>query len=400
MTLDGQQTNGWRGRPLWAEIDLDALAYNVASLKGQAGPAAMAAVVKANAYGHGAVGVAQTALEAGAERLAVICVDEGEQLRRAGISAPILVMGHSPVSDARRIVELELTPTVNSLEMARALAREADAAGVRQPLHLKVDTGLNRYGLPPAEIVPLAEALRQIPALDVEGVFTHFASADEGDKRFTLEQYTIFRTVVEKLPWIPMRHVSNTATLLDRPEMSLDLVRPGVGMYGLYPSQHVSRSLNLRPVLSLKSHVARLTSIAPGDSVSYGRTWRANRPSVIALVMCGYGDGLPRVLSNRGSVLVAGRRVPMVGRVCMDMCMADVTDVPGVADGDEVVIIGRQGEAEIEAQEIGDLCGTISYEILCGITARVPRLYLRAGRLIGAETLTTPLAREAPVSAG
>ena len=400
MALDSPQTNGWWGRPLWAEIDLDALAYNVASLKGQAGPAAMAAVVKANAYGHGAVGVAQAALEAGAERLAVICVDEGEQLRRAGIRAPILVMGHSLLSDARRIVELELTPTVNSLEMARALAREADAAGVRQPLHLKVDTGLNRYGLPPAEIVPLAEALRQITALDVEGVFTHFASADEGDKRFTLEQYTIFRAVVEKLPWIPMRHVSNTATLLDRPEMSLDLVRPGVGMYGLYPSQYVSRSLNLRPVLSLKSRVARLTSIAPGDSVSYGRTWRANRPSVIALVMCGYGDGLPRVLSNRGSVLVAGRRVPMVGRVCMDMCMADVTDVPDVAEGDEVVIIGRQGEAEIAAQEIGDLCGTISYEILCGITARVPRLYLRAGRLVGAETLTMPLAREAPVSAG
>ncbi|HLA17878.1 MAG TPA: alanine racemase [Dehalococcoidia bacterium] len=400
MALDRPQTNGWWGRPLWAEIDLDALAYNVASLKGQAGPAAMAAVVKANAYGHGAVGIAQAALEAGAERLAVICVDEGEQLRRAGIRAPILVMGHSPVSDARRIVDLELTPTVNSLEMARALAREAEAAGVRQPLHLKVDSGLNRYGLTPAEIVPLAESLRQIPALDVEGIFTHFASADEGDKRFTLEQYTIFRSVVEKLPWIRMRHVSNTATLLDRPEMSLDLVRPGVGMYGLYPSQYVSRSLNLRPVLSLKSHVARLTSIAPGDSVSYGRTWRANRPSIIALVMCGYGDGLPRVLSNRGSVLVAGRRVPIVGRVCMDMCMADVTDVPDVAEGDEVVIIGRQGEAEIAAQEIGDLCGTISYEILCGITARVPRLYLRAGRLVGAETLTMPLARETPVSAG
>src|SRR3972149_443173 len=327
MALDSPQTNGWWGRPLWAEIDLDALAYNVASLKGQAGPAAMAAVVKANAYGHGAVGVAQAALEAGAERLAVICVDEGEQLRRAGIRAPILVMGHSPVSDARRIVELELTPTVNSLEMAQALAREADAAGPRPRLHLKGETGPDRYGLPPAG-------------------------------------------------------------------------PPGVGMSALYPSQSVSRPLNLRPVLSLKSRVARLTSIAPGDSVSYGRTWRANRPSVIALVMCGYGDGLPRVGSHRGSALVGGRRVPIVGRVCMDMCMADVTDVPNVAEGDEVVIIGRQGEAEIAAQDIGDLCGTISYEILCGISARVPRLYLRAGRLVGAETLTTPLPREAPVSAG
>jgi alanine racemase len=400
MALDSPQTNGLWGRPLWAEIDLDALAYNVASLKGQAGPAAMAAVVKANAYGHGALGVAGPVLEAGADRLAVICVDEGEQLRRGGITAPILIMGHSLVSDAGRIVEMELTPTVNSLEMGQALAREAEAAGVRQTVHLKVDTGLNRYGLRPQEIVPLAEALREMTALEVEGVFTHFASADDGDKRFTLEQYTIFRTVVDKLPWIPKRHVSNTATLLDRPEMGLDLVRPGVGMYGLYPSPYVSRSLNLRPVLSLKSRIARVTSIAADDSVSYGRTWRANRPSVIALVMCGYGDGLPRVLSNRGSVLVRGRRVPIVGRVCMDMCMADVTDVPDVAEGDEVVLIGHQGEAVITADELGDLCGTISYEILCGISARVPRLYLRSGRLIGVETLTTPMARKAPVSAG
>ncbi len=400
MALDSLQTNGWWGRPLWAEIDLDALAYNVAALKGQAGPAAMAAVVKANAYGHGALGVARASLEAGADRLAVICVDEGEQLRRAGITAPILVMGHSPASDAGRIVELALTPTVNTLEMGRALAREAEAAGVRQPVHLKVDTGLNRYGLPPQEIVPLAEALREMPTLELEGIFTHFASADEGDKRFTLEQYTIFRAVVEMLPWIPIRHVSNTATLLDRPEMSLDMVRPGVGIYGLYPSQYVSRSLSLKPVLSLKSRITRLTAIAPGDSVSYGRTWRANRPSVIALVMCGYADGLSRVLSNRGAVLVRGKRVPIVGRVCMDMCMVDVTDVPDVAEGDEVVIIGRQGEMMITAAELADLCGTISYEVLCGISARVPRLYLRSGRLIGVETLTTPLAQAAPVSAG
>jgi alanine racemase len=360
----------------------------------------VAAVVKANAYGHGAVGVARATLEAGADRLAVICVDEGEQLRRGGVSVPILVMGHSSVGEARRIVELELAPTVTSLEMGRALAREAEAASVRQRLHLKVDTGLNRYGLTPQEVVPLAEALRAIPSLEVEGIFTHFASADEGDKRFTLEQYTTFRGVVEKLPWVPIRHVSNTATLLDRPEMSLEMARPGVGMYGLYPSPYVSRSLNLRPVLSLKSRVTRLTRVAPGDSVSYGRTWRANRPSTIALVMCGYADGLPRLLSNRGSMLVRGRRVPIVGRVCMDMCMVDVTDVPDVAEGDEVVVIGRQGEAEITAEEVAELCGTISYEILCGISARVPRLYLRRGRPVGVESLTTPLVQEEPVSAG
>ena len=398
MVLDRPQSNGWWGRPLCAEIDLDAFAYNVAALKRHANPAAMAAVVKANAYGHGALGIARAALEAGSDRLAVICVDEGEQLRRGGISSPILVMGHSPVSDARRIVELRLTPTVNDLELGRALAREAETAALRQPLHLKVDTGLNRYGTAPQEIVSLAQALREMRALEVEGIFTHFASADEGDKRFTLDQYSIFRAAAEKLPWIPVRHVSNTATLLDRPEMGLDMVRPGIGMYGLYPSQNVSRSVDLRPVLRLTSRIARLTSLAPGDSVSYGRTWRASRSSNIGLVMCGYADGLPRSLSNRGSMIVRGKRVPIVGRVCMDMCMVDVTDVPEVEVGDEVVIIGRQGEMEITVDELADLCGTISYEVLCGISARVPRLYLRAGRLMGAETLTTPLAQEAPVT--
>ena len=400
MALDSPTTDGWRGRPLWAEIDLDALAHNVAALKRQAGSAALAAVVKANAYGHGALAVSRAALEAGADRLAVICVDEGEQLRRGGIQAPILVMGHSEVGEARRIVELRLTPTVNSQRLGLALARQAEAAGIVQPVHLKVDTGLNRYGLPPQQIVPLAESLRQISSLEIEGIYTHFASADEGDKSFTLEQHRAFLNVAERLPWIPMRHVSNTATLLDRPEMSLDMVRPGVGIYGLYPSAQVSRSLDLRPVLSLKSRIVRLTSLAPGESVSYGRTWRANRRSIIGLVMCGYGDGLPRLLSNRGFLLVGGRRVPIVGRVCMDMCIVDVTDVPEVAEGDEVVIIGRQGEAEVTAEELGELCSTISYEILCGIANRVPRLYRRDGEVVGTESLLTPLAEETRVGAG
>ena len=400
MALDSPVINGWRGRPIWAEIDLDALAHNTRVLKRQAGSAALAAVVKANAYGHGVVAVAQAVLEAGADRLAVICVDEGQQLRGAGIRAPILVMGHTHVSEAERIVDLRLTPTVNCLEMGLALAAQAEAAGTVQPVHIKVDTGLNRYGLPPQEAVALAEALRGIAPLEVEGIYTHFASADEGDKSFTLEQFLAFIAAAQQLPWIPIRHVSNTATLLDCPEMSLDMVRPGVGIYGLYPSPHVSHTLELKPVLSLKSRLVRLTRLSPGDSVSYGRTWRASRPSLIGLVMCGYGDGLSRVLSNRGSLVVQGQRAPIVGRVCMDMCMVDVTDIPGVAEGDEVVIIGSQGDSHISAGELGEMCGTISYEILCGISQRVPRLYLRGGELAGVETLVSPLALGARVAAG
>ncbi len=389
----------WWERPLWAEIDLDALAQNIRGLKERAQGALMTAVVKANAYGHGAQAVGRAALAAGADRLAVVNVDEGQQLRAAGITAPILVLGPFPLSDARRIVELGLTPTVNSLEMALALAQAAAREGVAQPIHLKVDTGLARYGLPPREVIALAESLREVPALAVEGLFTHFATADEGEKTYTRQQYKAFLAVAQRLPWIPLRHVSNTATILDMPEMSLDLVRPGIGIYGYYPSPQVSRSVPLRPILSLKSRVTRLTRLAPGQSVSYGRTWRAQRASLIALAVCGYGDGLPRALSNRGSVLIRGRRAPIVGRVCMDMCMIDVTDLPKVALGDEIVFIGRQGEEEIGADEVADLCATISYEILCGLAARVPRLYLQGGQVMAVETLASGLRETSGVGA-
>lgn len=352
------------------------------------------AVVKGNAYGHGAVAVARAALAAGADRLGVICVDEGEQLRRAGITAPILVMGHTLAAEAQRLTDLSLTPSVVSREMALALARVAGERGIEMPVHLKVDTGLNRYGLFPSEAVDLGRWLRDLAGIRAEGLFTHFASADEGDKSYTVEQHRLLLSVAEQLDWVPIRHVSNTATLLGMPDMSLDMVRPGLGIYGCYPSSHVKRSLPLKPVLSLKGRVARLTALARGESVSYGRTWRAPRPSLIGLVMCGYADGLPRALSNRGSVLVRGQRAPIVGRVCMDMCMVDLSDIADVAVDDEVVIIGRQGEEEISADEVAELCGTISYEILCGISARVPRLYLRQGRIVSKQTLVLELQDE------
>ena len=393
----------WEGRPVWVEVDLDAVACNIRLLKGQANGAALLAVVKANAYGHGAVAVARAALAAGADRLGVICVDEGEQLRRAGIAAPILVMGHTPATDAARLVDLSLTGTVASRETAEALARAAAQRGVRLAVHVKVDTGLNRYGFTLAEALALGDWLRDLSSLEVEGLFTHFASADEPDKGYTLDQYARFRPVAEGLGWVPIRHVANTAALLDMPDLSLEMVRPGLGIYGLYPSGVVRRDLGLMPALSLKSRIVRLTALAPGDPVSYGRTWRAARPSFIGLVMCGYADGLPRSLSSRGSALVRGQRAPIVGRVCMDMCMVDVTDVPDVATGDEVVLIGCQGEEEISADDVAELAGTISYEILCGVTARVPRLYLRAGDVVSRQTLVqepqeAETGREAPAA--
>lgn len=380
------QSTDWSGRPVWADIDLDALTENVRQLKRQAGGAALMAVVKANAYGHGAIAVSRAALAAGAERLAVICVDEAEELRRAGIDAPILVMGFTPISQAERVVELGLTPTVSTPELAHALARLARKKGIVQPIHLKVETGLNRYGLPPEQLLPLAESLRDEPGLLIEALFTHFATGDEDDKSYLRYQLDNFTRVAGALPWIPLRHVANTGTLLSMPELSFDLVRPGIGLYGCYPSPNAC-SLPLRPVLSLKSRVARLRRLEPGESVSYGCTWTAQRPSVVALVMCGYADGLRRELSNKGSVLIRGRRAPIIGRIAMDMCVVDVTEIPYVALDDEVVIIGRQRDDEITAEELAALCGTINYEILAGITARVPRVYRRGGRIVAAQTL-------------
>ncbi len=378
----------WPGRPVWAEIDLDALAHNVRVLADRAAPAKLYAIVKANAYGHGAVAVASVALESRAAGLGVVCVDEAEELRRAGIDAPILIVGFTPASEAERIVDLRLTPTVCTMQTALALSRFASDRGLTQPIHVELESGLNRHGLPPDTLVEFAEAVRALPGIEVEGLYTHFAAAEEGDRAFTRRQFELLLEMSARLPWIPMRHCEATASVLATPEMALDLVRAGIGIYGYHPAPGCGDDVELRRVLALKSRIARVLGIEAGATVGYGRTWTAARPSKIALVMCGYADGLRRGLSNRAHVLVRGRRAPIAGRIAMDMCMVDVTDVPGVAPDDEVVIIGSQGAASVDADEIASLADTISWEILAGISARVPRLYLRDGAVVGQTTLT------------
>ena len=390
----------WHGRPLWAEIDLDALAYNVRTLAAQAAPAQLCAVIKANAYGHGAVAVAMAALEAGASSLAVVCVDEGEELRRAGIDAPVLILGFSPAAEAEKVVDLHLTPTVCSMQSALALSRFATERGVTQKLHIELESGLNRYGLPLDALVAFAESLRDLPGIEVEGLYTHFAAAEEGDQTFTRAQHALLLEASRQLPWIPVRHSSPTAGILSAPEMALDMVRAGIGIYGYHPAPGCGDGIELRPVLALKSRIARVVDVEAGDTVGYGRAWEARGPSKIALVMCGYADGFRRALSGRAQVLVRGRRAPVAGRIAMDMCMIDVSDVPGVAPDDEVVIMGTQGDERIDADELASLAGTISWEILAGISARVPRVYLRGGNVVAETTLNEriawPLAEEAP----
>ena len=366
----------------WAEIDLDAIAHNARQLKKHVGERTeLMAVVKANAYGHGALPVARTALQSGATRLAIVRVNEGVQLRAGGISAPILVLGYALPGQATDIVRYRLTPTVNTLELAQALsAAVAEQGAASLPVHLKVDTGLGRFGLLPKEVLAFAQALVTLPGLALEGFWTHFASADEADKSYTYRQFELYCQVLQQLEdagiAIPVRHVANSAATLSLPDMHLDMVRCGITLYGLRPSAEVEMVVPLRPAMALKSRVARLRTLPVGSSISYNRTYVAARPTLVALVPMGYGDGYRRGLSNKGAVLIHGQRAPIIGRVCMDQFMVDVSAIPDVRQDDEIVLLGRQGEGEINAEELGEWVGTNNYETVTGILARVPRVYL------------------------
>jgi len=373
----------------WAEIDLDAIASNAAGLKMRAGEKAeLMVAVKANGYGHGAVPVARAALEGGATRLAVHRVLEGAQLRQAGVTAPILVMGYTLPAESEQIVRWELTPTVNSQPQAEALSAATVIAGQPLPIHVKVDTGMGRYGLLPEETLDFVRFLSQLPGLALEGLYTHHSVADLADKTFTRRQFSVYMDVVKRLEaagfTFPLKHVSNSATTLDLPEMALDMVRCGIALYGLHPSDEVEgnprlHAVPLRPALTLKSRVARVRTLPAGASISYGRTYITDEPARVALVPVGYGDGYHRILSNRGAVLIHGQRAPIVGRVCMDQFVVDVSHVPGVQLHDEVVLVGQQGEGHIPAEEVARWAETINYEVTTGLLPRVVRIYLKGG---------------------
>ena len=375
------------GITTWAEIDLDAIASNVSAFKKHVGEKVeIIAVVKANAYGHGAVPVGKAALDAGATRLAVHRAMEGVELREAGIEAPILVMGYTPPDGAKMVVHWRLTPSLMTVEVARLLSREAAAVGVSLPVHIKVDTGMSRWGLLPDEVVGFVRGLRDLPFLRLEGIFTHFATADWADTKHLLGQLTVFDRVlfdVRKAGFdVPMIHAANSAATMRLPATHFDAVRIGIAMYGMEPSGEWTPGFPIRAALTLKSTVNRVRELPPGSGISYGRTFVTQRPTVAALVPVGYGDGYHRSLSNKGCVLIHGQRAPIVGRVCMDQCVVDVTQIPGVRQDDEVVLIGRQGREVIRAEDVAQLAGTINYEVTTSLLPRVSRVYLRKGQII------------------
>ncbi|MGE5596726.1 MAG: alanine racemase [Hyphomicrobiales bacterium] len=367
-----------RARNAWIEIDLDALESNVRALRETIGPGVeFIAVVKANAYGAGLAGVLPALEAAGADRYATVWVGEALAVRSLGTTKPVVVLGHAYPDEAEAAVANDITLTVHSLALGRAVSRASVAQGRTAKVHVHIDSGLHRDGVPLDEGVALAEALRELPGVEVEGLSTHMANADEPDDSFAETQGSIFEEAARRLPWIPFHHTANSATALRRSSLRYQGVRIGLAMHGVLPDN--TPGPELRPLLSLKARVARVVDVAVGEGVSYGLTWRASRPSRVALVPVGYADGLPRGLSNRGEVLIAGRRCPMVGRVCMDQFLADVTDLDGVREGDEVVLLGEQAGARIGPDEVARLVGTISWDILASLQARLPRLFHRRG---------------------
>jgi alanine racemase len=384
-----RQTQAWRrvvvtrpDRPTWLEVDLSAIGSNTRRIAALVGPdVRVLASLKADAYGHGALRVARTVLHNGASWLGVATVSEAEPLRAAGITAPILVFGYTAPWQTREAVRLDLRATVYSLDAAHALSRAARDLDREVRVHVKIDTGMARLGLRAEDssaIVLFCERLLELPGVVLEGIFTHFATADSADQTYARRQLDRFNAVLAALDGRglrpPLVHAANSAAMLTLPEARYDMVRPGIAIYGLPPSSEVQLPGGFRPALAFKTQVAQVKDIQAGEGISYGATYITARPTRIAVLPVGYADGFRRAPANWGEVLVRGKRAPLVGRVCMDQSMIDITDIPGVRQGDEVVLIGCQGDDELTAEAVAERLGTISYEVVSALLARVPRI--------------------------
>lgn len=366
---------------LWAEVDVGAVRRNAQALRRLLSPGTeLLAVVKADGYGHGAIPVARAALEGGASWLGVARVHEGEALRAAGITAPILLLAEPVAGAAARAVELGLTPTLYTAEAAAGFAAAARKAGITLGVHVKVDTGMHRYGVAPESVRGFLASLRAEPSLAVQGIWSHFAVAEDVLNPYTKAQFETFTDVLEGLGPAGdglIRHMANSAALLSFPEAHLDLVRSGIAVYGIHPDPALAERLELEPAMSFRTRVGFTKTLAAGESVSYGQRYVMPAEGRVASIPCGYADGFRRALTNQGEVLIRGRRYRVAGTVTMDHLMVDA-GADELAAGDEVTILGRQGAEAITAQEVAARLGTIPYEVVCGISARVPRLYVES----------------------
>lgn len=372
-----------------AIVDLDAIASNIKNIRAKVDKnSGIIGIIKADAYGHGSVETAKVLLDNGADWLAVAVVDEGLNLRKNGITAPILLLGYTPELRLNDVINNGFIQTVYSYDTAKKLSDAASALGKKAVIHIKIDTGMGRIGYrvneeSADEIVKISK----LPNIDVNGMFTHFSTADEADKSYTLEQYNKFVKMNDMLEerglHIPVKHAANSAAIMDFDNMMFNMVRPGIILYGAYPSDEVKKeNLSLSPAMSIKTHVSYVKDVNEGDSISYGRKYTAPSKRRIATIPVGYADGFIRAYSNGGKVLVRGEYAPIVGRICMDQFMVDVTDIDGVEVNDEVVLMGKQGDKEITADFIASVLDTINYEVFCTLSKRVPRQYIQNGKIV------------------
>ncbi|MCR5649261.1 MAG: alanine racemase [Oscillospiraceae bacterium] len=362
----------------WAEISLDSFEHNYRSIRARLPEGCrFLGVVKANAYGHGAVKVARRLEKAGADYLAVAYIEEAIEIREAGVGIPVLILGRTPPQYARDVIEYGLTQAVADLETAREYSLAAEEEGRRMLCHIKLDSGMGRLGFRTSRDGEAICEAASLKGLDVEGAFTHFAVSDEDDEEFTRYQFASFTAaadIIEKACGKPLeiRHCTNSGAMIKYPWTYCGMVRPGILLYGYYPCAETG-GIDVRPCMCLKTRVVQVREMKKGETVSYGRNWSAPRDSVIAVLSAGYADGLPRAASGKAEVLIRGKRAPLVGNICMDMVMADVTGIQGCAPGDEVTVFG--GDFTGSLDRLAEAAGTITYELLCGVSERVPRIY-------------------------
>ena len=364
-------------RDVYAEVDLSAISHNVKRIKDRIrNHAKMCAVVKANAYGHGAVAVAREAIAAGADYLAVAILNEAIELRQAGFKEPILILGFTPERQACQLVEYDIEQAVFTVEAAKALSETALRQGKKAKVHIKVDTGMSRIGILPDKAGEFAKTLQALPGIEIIGLFSHFAKADYEDKTFANEQLKRFKQAIAAIESvgieIPLKHIANSAAILEMPEAHFDMVRAGVILYGLWPSDEVKRCIELEPAMRLIAKIAYVKAMEAGNGIGYGQIFRTRRHSLIATLPIGYADGWSRLLTGKASVLVHGQLAPIRGKICMDQCMIDVTDIDDVKSGDTVILFG---DKKLSADQIAKWLDTINYEVVCMVSNRVPRVY-------------------------
>ncbi|APU58649.1 alanine racemase [Clostridium botulinum] len=375
-------------RAVWAEIDLDNLQHNLKQIKKICGNKEIIGVIKANAYGHGAMEIAPTLLENGVSRLAVAVLSEAMELRMSGVKNPIMILGYTPWALGDMLLDNDIEQSVYSYNDALELSKIAVLKRKILKIHIVVDTGMGRIGfLPIKESVEDVYKISKLPNIEIEGVFSHFSSADELDKDYTLYQMNKYNEFINKLEekniQLPIKHIANSAAIIDLENTHLDAVRAGIIMYGYYPSNYVLRNnINLKPVMSLKTSIVHIKKVSSGEYISYGRTFKTKRESIIATLPIGYADGYNRLLSNKGKVIVNGKLAPVIGRVCMDQCMIDVTFIENLKVGDVVTIMGEENGVSYTAEDIASQIGTISYEVICNVNKRVPRVYKKDGKII------------------